>query len=175
MAVARLLGTVLVITLVAAMTGCGRVERTPIGTRPTRSAPAPSDSGWPDPTSAPDDGYPTANPGYPTELPTPTAPPDTVAVSCAGKPTGGQVIAALRRDRNLLPAGVTPVVVTGPLCAGTWQYTVLSVPDHDALQVVTRGAAASLTVVTAGTYVCTPAVTMAVTATLASTSVIRAT
>ena len=54
---------------------------------------------------------------------------------------------------------MTPQVLTGPLCAGSWQYTIMTVPDHDPLQVVTRGAASSLTVVTAGTYVCTPEVT----------------
>jgi hypothetical protein len=90
----------------------------------------------------------------------PTAVPtsDASASACAGRPGGNQVIEALRRERNLLPAGVTPRVTTGPLCAGAWQYTVLDVPNRDPLQVVTRGGSDSLTVVTAGTYVCTPEV-----------------
>jgi hypothetical protein len=68
------------------------------------------------------------------------------------------VIAALRRDRNLLPPGATPKIVTGPLCAGSWQYTVMNIPGREALQVVTRDSAGALTVVTAGTYVCIPEV-----------------
>jgi hypothetical protein len=80
-------------------------------------------------------------------------------VSCAGSPSVSQVVAALRRDRDILPAGVKPTATTGPLCATTWQYTVLALPDRDPLQVVTRGSGGSLTVVTAGTYVCSPAVT----------------
>ena len=84
-----------------------------------------------------------------------------MAVACAGKPSLNQVVAALRRDRDILPAGVTPKAATGPLCAGSWQYTVLSIANRDPLQVVTRGEAASLKVVTAGTYVCSPSVTAA--------------
>ena len=142
--------------------GCGRVERTPIG-HPVRPAPA-SPTGLPSAadTTVPDEvteeSYPTLEPPVPTSVP--TAPPaNTVAVACGGRPSASQVIAAVRRDRNLIPPGVTPQVLTGPLCAGSWQYTIMTVPDHDPLQVVTRGAASSLTVVTAGTYVCTPEVT----------------
>jgi hypothetical protein len=137
--------------------GCGRVERTPMG-HPVRSAPArPTDSPSADDTTIPDDSYPTLEPLPPTNVP--TAPADTVAVACGGRPSASQVIAAVRRDRNLLPQGVTPQVLTGPLCAGSWQYTIMSIPEHDPLQVVTRGSASSLTVVIAGTYVCTPEVT----------------
>jgi hypothetical protein len=146
-----------VILLTAA--GCGRVERTPMP-HPVRSAPArPTGSPSSDDTTVPDDNdpYPTEEPLPPTEVP--TAPADTVAVACGGRPSASQVIAAVRRDRNLLPQGVTPQVLTGPLCAGSWQYTIMSVPERDPLQVVTRGAASSLTVVIAGTYVCTPEVT----------------
>jgi hypothetical protein len=139
--------------------GCGHVERTPMG-HPARSAaarPTDSDSPSADDTTIPDDSYPTLEPLPPTNVP--TAPADTVAVACGGRPSPSQVIAAVRRDRNLLPPGVTPQVLTGPLCAGSWQYTIMSIPDHDPLQVVTRGSASSLTVVIAGTYVCTPEVT----------------
>jgi hypothetical protein len=144
-------------TILLTVAGCGRVERTPMA-HPVRSAPAhPTDSPSPDDTSIPgDDSYPTLEPSPPTDVP--TAPADTVAVSCGGRPSASQVIAALRRDRNLLPQGVTPQILTGPLCAGSWQYTIMSVPEHDPLQVVTRGSASSLTVVIAGTYVCTPEV-----------------
>jgi hypothetical protein len=167
--IAKLCGVVLAAAVVTTTAGCGHVERTPIG-HPLRSAtarPGPSTSSSDEATpddgtsdqSTPDDSDPTDEPSFPGPAPTPTAPPDTTAVSCGGRPSGGQVIAALRRDRNLLPAGVTPRVLAGPLCAGSWQYTVMDVPDHDPLQVVTKGAASSLTVVTAGTYVCTPEVT----------------
>jgi hypothetical protein len=162
MSVAKVLGTSLVIAFAATavMAGCGRVERTPIAGHPGPSVPArPNGSGSPDDTSIPDDTFPTTDPVDPTAVPTATAPPDTVAVPCAGRPSGSQVISVVRRDRRLLPAGVTPTVVTGPLCAGDWQYTIIAVPDHDRLQVITRGGPSSLAVVVAGTYVCTPAVT----------------
>jgi hypothetical protein len=151
----RLSGTVTVIVLLAAVAGCGHVERTPVGLRPENPAPpSPSDPPAPPEGSVtPPDAYPTPPPGSPTWA------PGTTALPCAGRPSASQVIAALRHDRNLIPAGASARVVTGPLCAGDWQYTVLAVPDHDQLQVVTRGSAGALTVVTAGTYVCTPQVT----------------
>ena len=42
-----------------------------------------------------------------------------------------------------------------PQCAGTWQYSVVTVTGRDPLAVVTRGAPTALTLVTAGTNVCT--------------------
>jgi hypothetical protein len=150
-------GAALAAAILLTVAGCGRVERTPMG-HPVRSAPArPTDSPSADDTTVPDESYPTLEPLPPTNVP--TAPADTVAVACGGRPSASQVIAAVRRDRNLLPQGVTPQVLTGPLCAGSWQYTIMIIPQHDPLQVVTRGSASSLTVVIAGTYVCTPEVT----------------
>jgi hypothetical protein len=152
-------GAALAAAILLTVAACGRVERTPMG-HPVRSAPVrPTDSPSADDTDTeePDDSYPTLEPLPPTTAP--TTPADTVAVACGGRPSASQVIAAVRRDRNLLPQGVTPQVLTGPLCAGSWQYTIISVPEHDPLQVVTRGSASSLTVVTAGTYVCIPEVT----------------
>jgi hypothetical protein len=46
----------------------------------------------------------------------------------------------------------------GPLCSGTWQYTVVAVPDHEPLGVVTKGPVNALVLVTAGTDVCSDAV-----------------
>jgi hypothetical protein len=46
-------------------------------------------------------------------------------------------------------------VTEGPLCAGTWQYTKVSRPDAEPIDVVTRGAADALALVTAGTDACT--------------------
>jgi hypothetical protein len=68
------------------------------------------------------------------------------------------VITALRRDPDLRPPSTSPRVVAGPVCAGSWQYTLLDFPGQGRLQVVSRGGADSLTIVTAGTYVCTPEV-----------------
>jgi hypothetical protein len=157
---ARLSGVaMLVAAVVATGAGCGRVERIPTAVNPARSVSAhPEVSASPEDTTTPDDFYPTAEPTTPP-FAAPTAAPESTTVACAGHPDAAQVIAALRRDRNLIAAGMTPRAVTGPLCAGSWQYTVLNVPDHEPLQVVTRGTGSSLTVVTAGTYVCTPEVT----------------
>jgi len=65
------------------------------------------------------------------------------------------VIAVVRRHGSLLTTGASVSATTGPLCAGTWQYTVLAVPDHEPLQVVTKGPPSALQFVTAGTNVCT--------------------
>jgi hypothetical protein len=154
------------LVLVVATAGCGRVvPSSPVGgpgdgAAPERPSASPSaDEGLPPDEPPPSDA---AEPFTPPALPAPTfAPPPeaTTAAPCAGRPSVAQVIAALRRERNLVPAGVAPRATTGPLCAGSWQYTILDVPNHDPLQVVTRGNADALTVVTAGTYVCTPEVT----------------
>lgn len=81
--------------------------------------------------------------------------PEAVATACLGRPTADQVIAAVRRKTSILPAAGTITVVQQPTCAGTWQYTVVSIPDREPLQVVTKGAPAALEVVTAGTDICT--------------------
>jgi hypothetical protein len=73
---------------------------------------------------------------------------------CNGRPTGEQVIAAVRRARPNLPAGSGVTVKTGPLCAGVWQYTILTVADSEPLQIMSKGAPTALTVVTAGTDPC---------------------
>jgi hypothetical protein len=150
--------TLLATAMAVAMTGCGRVERlpAPYGSRPAvrPGAPvSPSDEA----SAAPEDPS-TATPGPVGPGPTAGAMPDTTASPCAGQPGASQVIAALRGDRNVRPPSVTPRVVSGPVCAGSWQYTVLEFPDHGVLQVVTRGSAGSLAIVTAGTYVCVPEV-----------------
>lgn len=90
-----------------------------------------------------------------TPSPTRSGFPEETAVSCGGRPTGAQVVAALRRSSGLLPSGVNVTVRAGdPQCAGTWQYAVVLIPNSDPLIVVTRGQPGSLTVVTAGTDVC---------------------
>lgn len=79
--------------------------------------------------------------------------PDGTAVSCAGQPTSDRVI-ALVRAKGMISASATVIVRTGPLCAGTWQYTVLDVSGHEPLQIVSSGTPNALTLVTAGTDVC---------------------
>lgn len=79
---------------------------------------------------------------------------ELTAVDCRGNPTGDQVIALLRRSPHLLASGTRVTVLVRPLCAGTWQYTVVEVPGREPLQVVSSGRPTSLTLVTAGTDVC---------------------
>ena len=155
----------MVVAVLVAAAGCGRIAPEPTRhVQPRPSAPAPSGTG--DGAGAGDGDGETPDPDPTDEFPPPPPPPElpppepgATAVSCAGSPSVSQVVAALRRDRNVLPAGVTPTATTGPLCATTWQYTVLALPDREPLQVVTKRAGGVLTVVTAGTYVCSPAVT----------------
>lgn len=110
---------------------------------------------------SPQTGPPTTAAPSLTDLPTEAAPQtsqtfaEAQAVACNGSPSGAQVIALLRRSTGLLPSGATATVrADGPLCAGTWQYSVVIVPGRDPLAVVTRGRPSSLTLVTAGTNVC---------------------
>ncbi|MFF5176322.1 hypothetical protein ACFY3U_27395 [Micromonospora sp. NPDC000089] len=108
-----------------------------LGTPPTLAAPT---LGAPPTMAAP----PPATPG--------AAPVPGAAAPCGGRPDADRVTALLR-DR-VLPPGVTVRATTGPLCADGWQYTILAVSGHEELQVVTRGRPGALTLVTAGTDVC---------------------
>ncbi|MPZ27393.1 MAG: hypothetical protein GEV12_13520 [Micromonosporaceae bacterium] len=82
------------------------------------------------------------------------SPAEGAATDCAGQPDGEEVLDLLR-DEEVLGTGAEAEVVEGPLCADTWQYAVVNVPDLDPLQVVTRGEDGDLELVTAGTDVCT--------------------
>jgi hypothetical protein len=96
----------------------------------------------------------------PVPLPASSSPagfPRDTAVGCAGNP-GVDRIVALVRARGILDATQTATATLGPLCAGTWQYTVLQAPQREPLQVVSRGPATALVMVTAGTDICTDAV-----------------
>jgi hypothetical protein len=101
----------------------------------------------------------------PTDLPTDSTLPtgtgspapsfaEAYATACNGYPSGDQVIALLRRTGGLLSGTSAVTVTSGPLCAGTWQYTVLAIPKREPLAVVTQGTPRQLTLVTAGTDVC---------------------
>jgi hypothetical protein len=127
---------------------------TPPELQPTPGVPVPSPSPSPSASASPTPG--TAGSAItPSPLvPTPSGFPEAYAVECAGRPTGAQVVRVLRRDGDLLPGGAQVSVDTGPLCAGTWQYTVVTVPGREPLAVVTRGRPGALRLVTAGTNVC---------------------
>jgi len=142
-------------TAACALAGCG----TPPELRPGPGTPVPRPA-TPSPTGGPS-ALPTGVPTNGGQSPAPTASGSVApsfaegyAASCNGYPSGNQVIALLRRTGGLLPGSGTVPVTTGPLCAGTWQYTVLAVPNHDPLAVVTKGTPEQLTLVTAGTDVC---------------------
>jgi hypothetical protein len=129
------------------LAGCGAPPDLDDPAGPTAPPPSGSASGLPP--------LPSGAPGLPV---TPSAGfGDTVAVSCAGQPDQAELLDLLRAE-GLLGADADAQVVTGPLCAGDWQYTVVTVPDLDPLQVVTQGEAGALQLVTAGTDVCTPEV-----------------
>jgi hypothetical protein len=100
-------------------------------------------------------GRPTAPaPAPPPPAATGTVPDGSVAVDCDGRPGGADVLALLRGE-DLLADDTEASVVEGPLCAADWQFTVVRVPDRDPLQVITSGPPDDLTLVTAGTDVCT--------------------
>ena len=121
--------------------------------------PAPTSSPLPPPPAlnAPEPATPPSTPSATTASPSPspTGFSESYVVPCAGRPSAAQVISVVRRHGSLLTSGVSVTATTGPLCSGTWQYAVLAVPDHEPLQVVTKGAPSSLQFVTAGTNVCT--------------------
>jgi hypothetical protein len=136
--------------IVVAATGCSLAPKGPVRDPDARP---PSPSGHPSP-SAP--RRPAATPSR-TTSPSPTGFSNLVAVACNGKPSAEQVVAVLRRAA-VITAQIRPTVSAGPVCAGTWQYTVVEVSGKEPLHVVTRGAPASLTLVAAGTNPCTPKV-----------------
>lgn len=140
----------LALSALAAMAACGAPPEVAHGT--SVPPPGPSIPALASPSPSRPVAPPTALPSAPAT--SPTGFPESYAVDCAGRPTGAQVIRALRRDSNLLPGRARVTVETGPVCAGTWQYTVVTMPGREPLAVVTRGAPGALRLVTAGTNVC---------------------
>lgn len=126
------------------VTACQAAPALPTGTMASAAAVRPGSV-----TAAPL----TARPVPPSGSPSSTGFGEGVAVPCGGRPGGAEVISILRA-RGLVAAGSAPTVRTGPLCAGSWQYAVVVQPDREPLQVVTRGVPGALTLVTAGTDVC---------------------
>jgi hypothetical protein len=142
--------------LLPLLTGCLHASGSdgPLLPTPPTSSPLPPPPALnaPEPTAT----SPTpAPPSVPTTTSSPTGFSESYVVPCSGHPSAAQVIAVVRRHGSLLAPGVSVSATTGPLCSGTWQYTVLAVPDHEPLQVVTKGAPPALQFVTAGTDVCT--------------------
>lgn len=139
---ARLAVLVWVPLLLAA--GCGPPPAPDESPGATGSGPTPSGS---------------TGPAFPTVPPSRTGTPtgafeEGFAIGCGGEPGEDELIGLLR-DEGILAASAEVDVVNGPLCSGDWQYLVVSVPDLDPLQVVTRGETGQLELVTAGTDVCT--------------------
>jgi hypothetical protein len=142
------------LVVVAGATGCIRTSNDDgslLPTPPTSSPlPPPPAINAPEPTSAPTTSTPARRPRS-----SPSGFSESYVVPCKGRPSAGQVVSAVRRHGSLLDAQSSPSATTGPLCSGTWQYTVFAVRDHEPLQVITKGSPSSLTFVTAGTNVCT--------------------
>ncbi|GAA1415408.1 hypothetical protein ACFQZ4_25715 [Catellatospora coxensis] len=131
----------------ALLGGCGvppELQPKPGGTVPQPSV-SPSAVTLPPSFSLP----PSAPPSSPGPF------PELTVTDCQGRPGGDQIIAAVRRKSSILPGSGTVTVTRPPVCAGTWQYTVLTVPGREPLQVVTKGVPTSLDLVTAGTDICT--------------------
>jgi hypothetical protein len=131
---------------VAALAGC-----TPVPSSVAEPSAAPIASPSPSPSlSAPGGRLP---PGPLPSLSRSSGFTEAYAVNCNGQPGADRVISVLR-SKGLISGSATVTAREGPLCAGTWQYTVLSVVGREPLQVVTQGPPSALRLVTAGTEVC---------------------
>jgi hypothetical protein len=134
---------ILLLAVIAPLAGCGAPPDLPAAPEgPLPGSPSPESPTAPAP----------ASPTPPSATRTPSG--ASTAVACAGQP-GPEAVLALLRDDDLLAEGAEASVVEGPLCAGDWQFTVVRVADRDPLQVITSGPPDDLTLVTAGTDVCT--------------------
>ncbi len=140
--------------LLLALAGCA--APVPSVEPPTRSPAAPSGAPSSEPPTTTAALPPPVLP-LPSALPsatTPTGFPEGTAASCVGRPAADRVI-ALVRAKGIVDGTGTLSAQVGPLCAGTWQYTILVAPGREPLQVVTEGQPTALVLVTAGTDVCT--------------------
>lgn len=144
-------GTVLVVLLLPLLGGCIRAGGGGDSLLPTPPASSPLPA-WQPPQT---DDVPAPIVTTAAASPTSTGFSDSNVVPCNGTPTGAQVIAVVRRQPSLLPSGATVTVQTGPMCIGTWQYTILVAAGREPLQVLTKGVSPAISFVTAGTDVCT--------------------
>jgi hypothetical protein len=134
--------------LIVVLAGCGPPPEPPATPGPL---PPPATG-----TASPGPTFPGQPPGTGPALPSGGF-GDQIAVDCNGEPGDDELLSLLVAE-DLLGAGSDAEVVNGPLCAGDWQYAVVSVPDLDPLQVVSSGEPGDLELVAAGTEVCTPEV-----------------
>jgi hypothetical protein len=146
--------TVLVLAVVAcaALAGCGtppELRPQPGSSVPQPPSESPSDSSSGEPAI---DELPPPSPAA-TASPAPSF-AEEYALPCEGNPSSDEIIALARRA-GLLPRTGAVTVAKGPVCAGSWQYTIVNVPGKEPLQIVSRGTPDNLTMVTAGTDVCT--------------------
>jgi hypothetical protein len=131
------------------------------GAVPGRSLPGGLPGGLPTAYPAPTLPPATLPPTLPTAtLPTTTPPSPTPspAARCTGGPTKQQVLGVINGKPGIPTQNLK--VTDGPYCARTWQFTIVGIagadPDQvEPLLVVTRGRPAALTLVEAGTDVCT--------------------
>jgi hypothetical protein len=142
-----------IVSLGCLLSGCTRSDGDSGPLLPTVS-PLPARSASPRPVSTPI--VPPTRTTAPSASRSPSLAPFSEAYvsQCNGRPSGAQIIAAVRRARPNLPAGSGVTVKTGPLCAGVWQYTILTITNSEPLQIMSKGAPAALTIVTAGTDPC---------------------
>jgi hypothetical protein len=124
----------------------------PPGGLPTQVYPYPTGGvpTYPLPTTTPATSRPTTSP-------TRSLPP--AAPRCTAGPSRQQVLDLIEDDPSI-PDRKQPVITEGPFCAGSWQLSVVGSavadPEGDEpLLVVTTGRPAALTLVVAGTDVCT--------------------
>jgi hypothetical protein len=143
--------------LIVAAAGCALAA---CSSPPTRSAgqatAAPAGASPAATGTATASSLPPPPPPPPLSAPSPTFAEDTTA-ACAGHPSADQVTAQVRTG-GAVAAGAKLTARLGPLCAGGWQYTVFTVAGREPLQVVTMIGPAGLTLVTAGTDVCSAVV-----------------
>jgi hypothetical protein len=135
----------LFVVVLAAASGCGSAADS--------AAPVPSRTSA---TATPTVSRPHPVPSPPGPLALPSRPPsfpDGTAASCAGQP-GPDAILALVRAKGVIAQRVRASVTVGPMCAGTWQYSLVSVSGAGLIQVVTTGPPGALQFVAAGTDVC---------------------
>ena len=94
----------------------------------------------------------------PTTRPTPSRSTPPPAPRCTGGPTAQQVLDLVKNRPGIPQATLT--VTEGPYCAGTWQFTIVGIAgqsddDVEPLLVVSTGRPSALSLLEAGTDVCT--------------------
>src|SRR5688572_11305275 len=106
--------------VLSALAGCG----VPPDLAPPPGTQVPIPSAAP-PASGP---YPPGFTPRPSGTAAPATPfPEFSSVACNGKPTGEQVVSLVKQKTAIAPSKH----ITQPVCAGTWHFTVLEVPNRE--------------------------------------------